>query len=95
VPKHARRKYNDGWNNINHLQEDFVKLGSDSEVILFAGSDYVPPFCDMAQSISCTKKILYKSQKIMQRQGFVYEYYQTKQNTNWFYEAAEKFLGGK
>jgi hypothetical protein len=92
VPKHAKRNDNYGWKDINHLKEDSVKFDSDSEVILFASSTYVSPFCDMAQSIPYKKKILYRSQKITQRQGFVYEYYQTNRRTNWYYEAAGKFL---
>jgi hypothetical protein len=92
VPACVRRKDNYGWKDINHLKEDSVKFDHDSGIILFAGSGYVPPFCDMTQSIPCRKKILYKSQKIGRRQGFVYEYYQTNLKINWYYEAAGDFL---
>jgi preprotein translocase subunit Sec63 len=51
-----------------------------------------PPYCNMTQSIPYKKTIVYKAKKIMERPGFVYEYYETKTSTNWFYEAAEKFL---
>jgi hypothetical protein len=92
MPKYVKRSDNYGWNDINHLKEDSVKFDRDSEIILFAGSDYVSPFCDMVQSIPYQKKILYKSKKVIQRHGFVYEYYKTNKNTTWVYEAAETFL---
>ncbi|MDR0599329.1 MAG: hypothetical protein LBG84_04510 [Treponema sp.] len=92
MPEYAKRRDNYGWKDINHLKEDSIKFDRDSEVILFAGSDYVPPFCDMAQSVQYRKKILYKRHTVTRRQGFVYEYYQTNRNTNWYYEAVKRFL---
>jgi hypothetical protein len=92
IPGFVKRINNQNWNDINHLQEDAKKFDSNSEIILFAGSDYAPRFCDMTQYIKCTKKILYKSLKLIRQQGFIYEYYKTKINTNWFYKAAQDFL---
>jgi hypothetical protein len=91
----ARRKWKDnyGWFDFNHLKEDAKNktFDSNSVISLFAGSDYVPPFCDMTQSIPNKKEILYKSQNIMQRQGFEYIYYNTPLKTNWHYKAAGEF----
>jgi hypothetical protein len=102
VPKYAMRKDNFGWKDIIHLNDDYLnedygKFYRDAEVIVFAGSDYVEPFfCDMAQSklYIPPKRIMikYKSQNLIQRQDFVYEYYETDINTNWHYEAAKEFL---
>ena len=89
VPEYARRKDNYGWKDFTHLEE--AKFDSNSESILFAGSDYVDPFCRMAQSIRYRKKILYKSRKVIRRPGFDYEYYQTSANTNWHYVAAKEY----
>jgi hypothetical protein len=94
MPEYARRRDNIGWNDINHLKEDAENktFDSDSIIVLFAGADYAPPFCDMTQSIPNRKKILYKSQNIMRRQGFEYIYYDTNRITTWFYEAAGEFI---
>jgi hypothetical protein len=102
MPEYARRRDNIGWNDINHLKEDSVKFNRDSVIILFVGSDSVPPFCGMTKSIPYEKKILYNGEKgrkvteTMRGQGFVqrfdYEEYQTDQKTNWHYKAAREFI---
>jgi hypothetical protein len=55
-----------------------LEFDRNSEIILFAGADYVAPFCNMTQSIPFNKRIFYKRANLRQRQGFIYEYYQTK-----------------
>jgi hypothetical protein len=105
APKYAKRKDNHGWKDINHLTVDVSakKFKPDSEVILFAGSDYVSPFCAMVQSIPYPpyrKTIVYKSEKVRrmseQRPEFHYEFFKTSNNTGWVYEAAaSKILNKK
>jgi hypothetical protein len=100
IPEYAKRKKDDeGWWDINHLTVDALKFETDSEVILFAGADYVFPFCDMAKSIFCPKKILYKDAKVLEDQlafikerNFIFEPSTTPLCRNWFYKAAEEFL---
>jgi hypothetical protein len=100
VPEYAKRGDNHGWKDINHLQEDSMKWGCDSEVILFAGSAYVSHFREMAQSLpnSIQKRILvYTNNKSEDRnvkryQNLVYQYYYSPKSTNWHLEAAETFL---
>jgi hypothetical protein len=43
VPAYVRRIDNNGWKDINHLKEDAGSFNKDTEIILFAGSDYAPP----------------------------------------------------
>jgi hypothetical protein len=105
VPPFAKRKKADVWPDINHLtedKEDSAKFDSDSEIILFAGSTYRPHFQKMTQSPSVpyTKKILVRTNKESENgktrahQDFIDENYYTTARTNWYYEAAGKFLGG-
>jgi hypothetical protein len=99
-PEHAKRIDNYGWEDFNHLQDDVVKFDPDSEIILFAGSSYVPPFRDMTRSIvsflhrkRIKITIKYKRQTVPQPgDGFKYDYYSTNLNRIWYYKAAEKFL---
>jgi hypothetical protein len=95
VPNHARRTNNYGWKDINHLKEDAADFKEDPTVILFAGSDYVHPFCKMTESIQNRKKIiLFNSKKFKEgKEGdFEYKQYRTNTKTNWHIEAAKRLM---
>jgi hypothetical protein len=96
MPKHARRRDDQGWKDINHLKKDCENFDRNSKIILFAGSDYVPHFCAMTQSIPHRKKILYNSEKTRrlseQWPDFDFAPFPSSNNIGWVYEAADNFL---
>lgn len=99
MPEYVKRTDNYGYKDINHLKDDFSKLGRDTEVILFAPYDYVRPFCNMTQSIPFNKKtIKFRSKKIhndfllLGKKGYDFDYFPDGGPHDWFYKAAEVFL---
>jgi hypothetical protein len=85
----VRRGAGERWNDFNHLQDDAAGFPPEARIFLFAGKDYVDPFCRMTQGIRNRKVIAYASSYIERRAGFEYERYPS--GTNWFYEAVKEF----
>jgi hypothetical protein len=94
--------YSEFSNVLNHLKEDSAKFDSNSEIILFAGRYYLPPFRCMTKTIPFKKTItLYRKKEAGEKEGFRentyqesfhYVDYKTDNPRTWVYEAAYKFL---
>jgi hypothetical protein len=77
--------------------QDFRMLpaGGTEDVSFFGGKDYLPLFCDLTETYRGRRTLFYNSAHIPRISGCKLRRYETTTRTNWHYECANAFLGGR
>jgi hypothetical protein len=87
---YKRRKKLDSYKDFRMLSDD-----GDDKLLFFGGKDYLPLFSRLTDRFKGTRIIFYNSAQAPQITGCILIRFETPTRTNWHYECAKAFLGGK
>lgn len=87
---YKRRKKGDIYRDLCMLPDP-----TDERIVFFGGKDYIPLFCALTQSFRGPATIFYNSKRCPDAPGCSLVKFLTTTRTNWHYECADAFLGGK
>jgi hypothetical protein len=73
---------------------DFCMLpfNTEEEVLLFAGSTYLPLFCALTNNMKCTRTVFHRTSQTPDVPGCTPVRFKTTTRTNWQYECANSIL---
>ncbi|WP_212635146.1 hypothetical protein [Aliiruegeria lutimaris] len=87
---YKRRRKKDQYHDLNMLPVE-----TDEPVVFFVSKEYIPLACSLTKDLRTDRHIFFSSKVAPNAPGCILRKYETRTRTNWQYECAKAFMGGK